>query len=283
MITRKLQPVHTIFLLFTLLIISQQPVSANDNGVAQDLVTQAQEHTVVQHLTKWLEQQGYKMNRENILIDHFSDKSFGKSQESVDIGVVLLPFLDDSLNSARIAYWSGNWNDTATQGAVTVIDDSNVYGLDEEDVVVLDLDTASEYFDFPIYTLPGSVPPDSVSKDIQVRMQESGCKTLDAYRAAYSLLGFTLFRFHQHKYFCYGNGQVTNVSVSAYVSHMDWVAVYNGVVSSWDHHHGSSHDSMRQGQIQLCVVGDIGCYATYHPAVQIIVYSSGNYWYTTWQ
>jgi hypothetical protein len=114
----------------------------------------------------------------------------------------------------------------------------------------------------------------------------SGCKTLNAWRNGYTLLGMLAWRFHQVKYWCWSYPSITTVSVGAYVSNLLSTYYYRGVVSahgwffSWAGSSRGGHYSFRQGQIDNCLLR-YGCIRSEYPWVKIWAYGNGGWSYST--
>ncbi len=218
--------------------------------------------------------------------------------------VTIIPFTQDgSTLAAHIAFWDANWNAKGLSGSIAIVEDNQgvVYSYSGKKGVVSGArgnwakQAGIPFSDIQGFRLPMTTEMES-SETIDPQSQPSrgiasaqaaaatSCKTVKAARIGYTLLGFVAYKFWQQKYFCYnGSSAVSNVNVSAYVSNMDPEHYYRGVVSQSDIPlNTGAHDSMRQGQIDNCIL-KYGCIGSYYPAVEIIAYKDGSWYYTTWQ
>jgi hypothetical protein len=114
-----------------------------------------------------------------------------------------------------------------------------------------------------------------------------GCRTVDVARTQRSVLGFVVFRFHQVKKWCWTYPRITSRAVWTYVSDVDPMMNYQGVVSSVGYYYnwlagipGSGHYSFRQGKFENCLVW-FSCIGTYYAWVKIWVRANGTYSYAT--
>jgi hypothetical protein len=217
--------------------------------------------------------------------------------------VTIIPLTKDGITlSAHITFWQGNWNSKDLEGSIAVVETSQdvVYSYDaKKDVISESKENWGKQAKIPFDGIQGFQLP--MTTDLEVTettdapsqlLQENSsiqplattyCKTVQAARVGYTLLGFVAYKFWERVYFCYnGVSAVSNVNVSAYVSNMDSQHYYRGVVNQWGYYVGTSYDSMRQGQIDNCVL-KYGCIGSYYPAVQIIAYKDGSWYYGTWQ
>ena len=116
-------------------------------------------------------------------------------------------------------------------------------------------------------------------------LQASGCKNVWAARVGKSLLGFTIWKYTQEKYFCWTSPRLTNVQTNAYPCCTDPTWHWVGQVGSagWFFSFGGDsrggHYSFRQGRLQQTIAGRLLDSA--QPWVKLWVYSNGGWSYAT--
>lgn len=111
----------------------------------------------------------------------------------------------------------------------------------------------------------------------------SGCVRVDAWVRSSTLFGFTAYRFHQVKHWCWSYPHITSVNVGTYFSDVD--PNYH-VRGTWGHGwyytwRGSSrggHYSFRQAHVENCVF-HYGCIGTQYPWVEVWVNGNGAWAY----
>ena len=212
-----------------------------------------------------------------------------------DFELSLVPFISKDGQSARVAYWAGYWNGEYKEGALATVDTNEMFWYQDGDIMPVGLSELADKIGFPIFLASGEVP--FGQSQLEVTTQEnniatsqlelaaaSGCKQVDASRRGYTLLGFVAWRFHHVKEFCYNGDDVYNVTMWEYVSEMDPLFNYRGVVSSSDHFGpgNNSHTSLRQAHIENCVI-KYGCIGSLYPSVEIVAHSNGSHDTRTWQ
>lgn len=102
----------------------------------------------------------------------------------------------------------------------------------------------------------------------------SGCAGIDVARIGKSILGFTVYKFHHVKGWCWKNGKVTRVDMSTYVSDVDANLRYKGELPKSDGYSPKGHWSRRQGSFENCIF-KYGCLGAEYPWVRIEVYGNG--------
>src|SRR5581483_2422335 len=260
-------------------------------------VNQVLDREDVISLQKSLSQQGYNIADESALV------SSVKCEDDKNIAViVLIPFTKDGATiAAHITSWKGNWDSKDLEGAIAIVESAQdvVYSYNEKKEVVSESKgNWSKKAKIPFETFDGFALPLATKEDVtestaqRTQLPEGNssiqllattyCKTVDIARTGYTILGFVDYKFHKRKYWCYNGSAVSNVNVSVYLSNMDPLHFYRGIVAQWDIPYATSHDSMRQGQIDNCI-STYGCISTTYPAVQIVAYANGSYGYSTWQ
>ena len=274
-----------------------------------DPLSNALENVKFFQLYNFLGRQGFSVNSEQIGITTINSSPFNNEQSTpVNMTVTLVPFVKSTGESARIAFWNGTWGTHESAGALATIGEHNIYIYDGKNVRALNSSKdLGRLMSVPLYAVPGSVPPNiqettvTVTSNTNTGIQATdspsqpdapvipgptatSCKTVDVARVGYTTLGFLAWKFHQSKYFCYNGSTVSSISVNPYVSNMDPLFYYQGIVSQSDYFGSgnSSHTSMRQGRIDNCI-STYGCIASFYPAVQINSFSNGSYTYSTWQ
>jgi hypothetical protein len=116
-------------------------------------------------------------------------------------------------------------------------------------------------------------------------LQGSGCKTVWAARIGRSVLGFTLWKYTQEKYFCWSYPKLTNVQTNAYPCCTDptwhWVRQIgsSGWFFSWAGSSQGGHYTFRQGRFEQTLAGKLLDSA--QPWVKIWVYGDGSWSYST--
>lgn len=253
----------------------------------------------VKALSEFLMKQGYQKSIGSAMIA--SVQCNGNHLNGV---VVIIPFTQNgSTIVAQIAQWNGSWNTTEYDGAIAVIQDRQewVYDYDELQHKIIPV-KKSEWIkknDVPFGYIQGFSLP-LVKQDVSLVTEISqpyvdngfqgiqltgttSCKTVDIQKTVYTLLGFVAYRFHQRKYWCYNGSTVSNVNIGVYLSDVDPNFYYKGIVNQWDilGQNSTFHDSMRQAQVDNCIV-KYGCIGSSYPAIQIITYANGQYSYSTW-
>jgi len=116
----------------------------------------------------------------------------------------------------------------------------------------------------------------------------SGCKTVDAWKNKYTLLGSLAYRFHHTKRWCWNSNRVTSVNTDVYVSHVqECCQDYEGVIASSGYYYDyfsniskSGHYSRRQGKFRNCILR-YGCISTTYPWVKIYAHGNGT-WNAYW-
>jgi hypothetical protein len=115
----------------------------------------------------------------------------------------------------------------------------------------------------------------------------SGCRTVDAWRNSYTLLGFISYRYHQIKYWCWSGNRVTTVNVTHRITDADGSIRDRGLISSASWYYNwccglgtSGHYSMRQNRVDNCPL-HLPCIRTEYPSVSIWSHSDGTFTYST--
>jgi len=111
----------------------------------------------------------------------------------------------------------------------------------------------------------------------------SGCARVDAWVRSTTFFGFTAYRFHQVKHWCWSYPDITSVNVGTYFSDVDPNYYVRG---TWGHGwyytwRGSSrggHYSFRQARVENCVL-HYGCIRNEYPWVEIWVNGNGAWTY----
>ena len=111
-------------------------------------------------------------------------------------------------------------------------------------------------------------------------LQASGCREIDIVKEGSSFLfRTTVYKWHQHKRWCWANGRVTGVWTSAYATNMDANWYYRGLAGSAGYFFGpnqSGHYSFRQAKMENCVL-KYGCIGSEYPWIKIWVEGDGGY------
>lgn len=111
----------------------------------------------------------------------------------------------------------------------------------------------------------------------------SGCRKVRAWHTGHSLLGRTLYRFHQVKRWCWRYPHITSMTISIDITDVDNCCIrFDGLVEgasqtyyySWKAVADGGHFSYRKGQLGNCILR-YGCLSTYYPWVQIWVNGNG--------
>lgn len=257
-------------------------------------------------LADYLEARGFTAVPEHSNMTHIDTyQSSDGSQLNANMNVILVPFIKDNGQNGRIVYWEGEWDNQYHSGALATIGEKRTLLYDGQKVRRPSNSGELEaYVGIPLYTLSGDTPwgmpteqiveviaeADTVIESEQTAadngventVMSSGCKTVTATRTGYTLLGFTAWKFNMSKYFCYNGTAVTSWNVSTWVSNMDPLFYYRGIINQNDYNITNGHLSMRQGHIQNCVL-QYGCIGNYYPAAEIKVYKGGTFSATTWQ
>ena len=293
--------------LLSLLILA---LAFSSNAFAEgDPLSDALGNAKFSQLFNFLEQQGFSVDSDQIIVTTIDHSPFSNEQNiPVNMTVTLVPFIKATGESARIAYWNGTWGTRVSNGALATIGENHLYIYNGSNVRALSSSKdLARIMNTPLYAVLGSVPSCvqettitvTDSADITIQPTDSpsqpnapvipeptatNCKTVDVARVGYTTLGFLAWKFHQSKYFCYNGSTVSSVTVTPYVSNMDPLFYYQGIVSQSNifGSGNSSHTSMRQGRIDNCI-STYGCIASLYPAVQIKSFSNGSYTYSTWQ
>ena len=278
--------------------LAKQPVCTVTQINDLDFVKDALNRADVKALQSSLSDLGYQ-SVEGLSLVSLASCDANKHQATTAV----IPFTQDGTTlAAHITIWKANWNSKALDGSIAVVETSPdvVYYYSAKNKVASESkDNWSKKAQLPFDGMQGFQLP--MTTDLEINettdaaspLSQKGssvqslattyCKTVQAAHTGYTVLGFVAYKFWERVYFCYnGVSAVSNVSVSAYVSNMDSQHYYRGVVNQWGYYVGTSYDSMRQGQIDNCIL-KYGCIGSYYPAVQIIAYKDGSWFYTHWQ
>ena len=298
---RFLVNIVPLLLIATLLFSSFQVthVTAASSGVSpcsvqlingDNVVSQALANGDIKALQDFFAKQGYSV------VSNMALTSFVQCGEKDAVTIVLLPIVVNESQTlfAHIAYWKGNWGSRSLEGALALVESDQdfvyVYN-DKKEVVSLAKGNWSKKAKLSFDEIGGLGLPLKTNDD--VTEQNAGipnniipattyCRSVNIARTHYTTLGFVAYKFHQTKYWCYNGSTVSNVNVNVYLSNVDPNYYYRGIVSQWDVPRSGSHDSMRQGQFDNCIL-QYGCIGTSYPAVQIVANANGSYGYSTWE
>jgi hypothetical protein len=111
----------------------------------------------------------------------------------------------------------------------------------------------------------------------------AGCKVVRAWHTQQSLLGRTLYRFHQVKRFCWRYPHITFINTAIDITDVDNCCVrFEGLVEgasqnyyyTWKSVADGGHFSYRKGQVGNCILR-WGCLATWYPWVTLWVNGNG--------
>jgi hypothetical protein len=214
------------------------------------------------------------------------------------VTVALIPFMTaEGTPIARIAFWDGAVDGIRDRDAVAMQGEETVFLVKNKGITTASKGQFYKQLRNPLLRLSGPTPktapvPEEQVTDItpdgqvvqssSAQLLASGCRTAYYYKEGFSLLGSVIYKFWQRKYWCYGS-RVSNVQVSTYLTNVDPLQYYRGVVNQWDNYNSSktSHDSMRQAHMENCVL-KYGCIMSSYPAVRIIAYSNGADLRTRW-
>lgn len=276
--------------------LDKQPICKIEQITDENFVADALSRKDVNGLSDFLLGMGYQ------IIDYLSVVSSAKCGED-QATIAVIPFTQDgSTLAAHITIWKANWNSKSFDAAIAIVENSQnvVYSYSEKKGILSESkENWRKQAKVPFESIQGfklpmtkdlevaetmNVPPQLFQENSSVQpLATTYCKAVAAARTGYTLLGFVAYKFWERVYFCYnGLSSVSNVNVSAYVSNMDSQEYYRGVVSQWGYYQGTSYNAMRQGQIDNCVL-KYGCIGSSYPAVQIIVYKDGSWFYITWE
>lgn len=118
----------------------------------------------------------------------------------------------------------------------------------------------------------GSIALDSVT-----------CTSIDAWRNAYTLLGFLAYRYHHWMTWCWDGQRVTSVTEDYdYLTNVDPNFYWRGTVaesSAYYYWNGIWHGRFRsfmEGQVDNCILR-YGCIGTSYPWITINAYGDGHY------
>lgn len=245
-------------------------------------------------LSDFLESQGYTIEETQSVSTVITESSFAKEQKiALNMTVTLFPFSSQEAPGARIAFWSGYWDNNYYTGAIATVGESDIYLSDGKQVFPVERESLHHYIQVPLYALSGPVPPGLTETYTQSVLEDGlsepseegmllGCATVYRSRNGFTLLGFLAWTFNMSKYFCYNGSSVYNINVSTYVSNMDPNFYYRGIVSSADYPITNGHHSLRQGHIENCIF-QYGCIGSYYPGIVTNVYNNGSQNGYTWQ
>lgn len=135
----------------------------------------------------------------------------------------------------------------------------------------------------PKVRVDATAPP--ATKRVRATQASSGCKTVWVSRIGKSMLGFTIWKYTQEKYFCWSYPQVTTTQVNAYPCCTDptwrWVGQIGAAAYyfTWAGSSRGGHYSFRQGKFEQRL-GDL-VLDTAQPWTKIWAYGNGSWAYAT--
>ena len=123
-----------------------------------------------------------------------------------------------------------------------------------------------------------------VTEDPPADSRNAGCRTVDVARVGKSVLGFTVYKFHHVKRWCWDYPRVTRSTSSAYISNVDPNWDYKGVISATGGYYTwccgvvtSGHQALRQGRVDNCPLFVLPCIRREYPWVKIWGRGDGTY------
>jgi len=128
-------------------------------------------------------------------------------------------------------------------------------------------------------------PRPAAARKASRTLQGSGCKTVWVSRIGRSLLGFTVWKYTQEKYFCWSSPRVTVVQTNAYPCCTDPTWRFTGQIGSagwffsWSGDSKGGHYTFRQGRFEQVLLGRL--FDSDEPWTKIWVYGNGDWAYNT--